>query len=99
MLLKLKAKFYQYTGIYLAKKEEQKHIKSLKLDINDTFREGMAIGIWQCNNGFARQLILNKKYYRPRSFKRRIQNFINSCIVGKRHFVSDMKYLYGRLFK
>ena len=58
--LKIKAKIYQYTGIYLAKREETIAMNLLfysgyydKFDEEDKlFQEDTEIGMWQCNNGF-----------------------------------------------
>jgi hypothetical protein len=36
MILKIKAKIYQYTGIFLANKEEEAHIKRIEKSIRNT---------------------------------------------------------------
>jgi hypothetical protein len=53
-LLKLKAKIYQYTGIYLAQKEEDEYLRSeeaISLLENNEY-EGLVIGLWQTKHGF-----------------------------------------------
>jgi hypothetical protein len=56
--LKVKAKIYQYTGIYLAKKEEYLATSSCRKyplsDENNIFDLNMSIGSWQADNGFCR---------------------------------------------
>lgn len=47
-LLKIKAKIYQYTGIYLAEKEEQDFMAG---HINSNMPDLMR-GMWQASNGF-----------------------------------------------
>jgi hypothetical protein len=54
MNLKLKAKIYQYTGIYLAQKEEQEYINSLSETRKEHF-SGLMVGLWQAKNGFYNQ--------------------------------------------
>ena len=83
-LLKIKAKIYQYTGIYLAKKEEDKHVESVGGD-----KFGLKRGIWQCNHGFTRYAIVNTKFYPPRSFKRKLQKFYHSILAACKQFKSD----------
>lgn len=64
MLLKLKAKIYQYTGIYLVKKEESEYMASeqAKLDMKELLAgtgyskilgKGLTVALWQGKNGFA----------------------------------------------
>lgn len=68
MILKIKAKIYRLTGIYLAEKEELEYITSKKFwksftkmalkNPNMRFQivQGMLIGLWQCKHGFYRKL-------------------------------------------
>jgi hypothetical protein len=74
MLLKIKAKIYQYTGIYLAEKEEQAYLRQVEAEllsgVNSKFLRnkkqirkdeiGLAIGLWQANNGFVSFCSLKK---------------------------------------
>jgi hypothetical protein len=57
-LLKVKAKIYQYTGLYLAKKEEYTatslHRRYPLSDENNRFDLSLAIGSWQAANGLCR---------------------------------------------
>ena len=68
-ILKLKGKFYQYTGIYLANKEENEYIQSKecwkslmkmlsnkKNDMSPRDCQGLLIGMWQCKHGFHRPM-------------------------------------------
>lgn len=65
MLLKLKAKLYQYTGIYLARKEQNTYMKSPKakqdieelmgIQYNGRLSRGITIGLWQGSNGLISQ--------------------------------------------
>lgn len=68
--LRFKAKFYQYTGIYLAAKEEQAYLelpttklKIFKMHGSDESEElsldnakSIIIGSWQVNHGFCRPI-------------------------------------------
>jgi len=69
IILKIKAWVYRRTGIYLAHKEELEYITSKifwnefrkivivpenDLSLHDI--QGLLIGYWQCNHGFAREL-------------------------------------------
>ena len=58
MILKIKAKIYQYTGIFLARKEEEEYLNSLeglaaikKAEL-DGYNNGLVIGLWQADHGF-----------------------------------------------
>jgi hypothetical protein len=51
MNLKLKAKIYQYTGIYLAQKEEQEFINTSYENMGK-HPTGLLVGLWQANCGF-----------------------------------------------
>lgn len=75
MTLKLKAKIYRYTGIYLAHKEENAYLDSIefwesfqrmiahpKHDMCLRNTAGLLIGIWQADHGFTRP-------YRPSTLK------------------------------
>jgi hypothetical protein len=58
-LLKLKAKIYQYTGLYLARRDESvaMEVEFYKgfYDLTDNeFNESLFIGSWQATNGFCR---------------------------------------------
>ena len=66
--LKIKAKIYQYTGIYLAKKEEQAYVDQwVKSGHNiDKFGEGLIRGMWQSNNGFMTLSPIGKSMWRVR---------------------------------
>lgn len=65
-MLKYKALFYRYTGIYLAEKEENAYMRSKAglRDINQWARalenqenaRSIALGTWQCDNGFTRPI-------------------------------------------
>lgn len=67
-VLKLKAVFYRYTGIYLADKEENDYLSSEEFwkDFERTAKscndcgprnvQGLLIGIWQAKYGFARPM-------------------------------------------
>lgn len=63
MILKIKAKIYQWFGIYLANKEELEYIKSDEFwkefkriykhkdnDMSFSDIQGLLIGMWQCNS-------------------------------------------------
>lgn len=73
-LILLKAKIYQYTGIYLAAKEELDYVTSRKFwkefnkqinrpdnDMSHIDIQGLLIGSWQTRHGFYR--IFDTKYY------------------------------------
>jgi hypothetical protein len=61
-ILKIKAKLYQWTGIYLADSEELDYIKSKEFwrafkkikRLNDRDKQGLLIGLWQYKHGFYR---------------------------------------------
>lgn len=69
-ILKLKAFFYRYTGVYLAQKEQHIHQLSKKywdefynitaqqqsFMMSDDEVHGMLIGLWQAHNGFYRPM-------------------------------------------
>lgn len=69
-ILKIKAKIYQYTGIYLAESEELDYLNSREFwkefdrmqkhnkenDISNRTLQGILIGTWQSKNGFTRQI-------------------------------------------
>jgi len=83
MNLKLKAKIYQYTGLYLAEAEERAHLElpTTKLQIfkihgSETWEEpslddskNIAIGLWQMKHGFHRPISFLKFDY-PNKFGR-----------------------------
>lgn len=97
MLLKLKAKIYQYTGIYLAQKECNEYLKA---NCDDQDGLGLLTGLWQANNGFYRYGIYPQKhYYPPRTFKRRLQNFGFGFIKAWYQFRGDMKWIYWMVSK
>lgn len=67
-VLKLKAKIYQWTGIYLAHLEENEYlqskefwksfikiIKNKKNDMSPSLVQGLLIGLWQSKHGFYRE--------------------------------------------
>lgn len=68
MKLKIKAKIYQYTGLYLANKESKEYLMSKEFweeynrmlphnidnDFTDTDLQGLLLGSWECDNGFYR---------------------------------------------
>ena len=77
-LLKFKAKFYQYTGVYLAHKEILDYLESSDFwyefstikshpenDMDDKDIQGLLIGSWQAREGFYR--ILDTKYWLTRN--------------------------------
>lgn len=75
-LLKLKGKFYQYTGIYLATSEELEYITSDTFwkefermepfnydnDFTNQDLQGILIGSWQCKYRFYRRVSRRFKY-------------------------------------
>lgn len=80
-ILKLKAIFYRYTGIYLAHKEELEYITSdegwsefCKLlddkEMSPKNAQGLLIGLWQAELGFDRPLLLYSLTKRPKWFWR-----------------------------
>lgn len=76
-LLKLKAKIYRYTGLYLADKEKNDYIESEyfckeltrafiasnDMSLYTTF--SLLIGMWECNHGFTRPTTHAKRWYYP----------------------------------
>lgn len=75
-LLKLKAKIYQYTGFFLARKEQLAYVKSKHR--RPTKRSSLTIGLWQVDNGFYRAY--------PRHFKdgpRDKNGNLKSSLYGK----------------
>jgi|WetSurMetagenome_2_1015567.scaffolds.fasta_scaffold220400_2 hypothetical protein len=80
-LLKIKSKFYQYTGIYLADREENEYLASKEFwkeftrihnspDNNLSLRtiQGLLIGSWQGKYGFTRRVAIKVWMRRPRWF-------------------------------
>jgi hypothetical protein len=64
MILKIKAKIYQYTGIYLAQKEEDAYVDwALGTDF-DGYEKSLAIGLWQAKNGFTSMMPRNMRRFR-----------------------------------
>lgn len=70
MILKIKAKIYQLTGIYLAEKEEMiyKNSPQFKVEADNILNypeqdmslqeiEGILIGSWQAKHGFHRRFV------------------------------------------
>jgi len=78
--LQLKSKFYRYTGIFLAKKEEALYLASAECreyvqrmvshpenDMDEEEAIGLATGMWQCEHGFARPMVTwHWKYFSVR---------------------------------
>jgi len=65
MILKIKAKIYQYTGIYLAQKEEDAHIASIQQieefeGMSSENTEGLMRGLWQAEHGFYSRFLIDK---------------------------------------
>lgn len=88
-LLKFKALVYWYTGIYLARKEENEYLqskefwKSLAKLLNGKDKDfqnprnaqGLLLGLWQAKHGFARPRSLWESYFR------RMQWRIKACLM------------------
>lgn len=66
MILYIKAKIFQYTGLYLAEREEKEYMRSAKAEIRrqkllyakhdiDLLNELIA-GLWHCEHGFVRPI-------------------------------------------
>lgn len=80
MIIKIKSIIYQWTGIYLAHKEENEYLKSKdfwdsfnRFKLNDesmSYRnvQGIVLGCWQVMNGFYREF--NSKKYKEKMYKR-----------------------------
>lgn len=96
VILKLKAKFYHYTGIYLAEKEEAAYVDS-KLDYKKPMAQAelnytkSTIGaIWQIENGFVLPFlgmdVLYQKY------------MVSRVVRGKNHPITLM-YRVRRIFR
>lgn len=73
-VLKIKAKIYRYAGIYLAHKEENDYLGSKEFwdkfcallthpenDLSMRGAQGLLIGIWQADHGFARPYKFKKR--------------------------------------
>lgn len=66
MVLAFKAKIYQYTGIYLAYREECEHVLSkecwdficsdIDADLGSEDKQKLSIGLWQVRHGLHRPL-------------------------------------------
>lgn len=70
MNLKLKAKIYQYTGIFLAKKEMMDAVANDEYySALDKIRHGLARGVWESDKGF----ISFSSKYRSKSVIPRLQ--------------------------
>ena len=85
-LLKLKAKIYQYTGIYLAQKEEDEYLRSeeaVSLLENNEY-PGLVIGLWQAKHGFTRFYCgeFSSKY---KSFHRNVWIFLKTFYRQLKH--------------
>lgn len=104
MTLKLKSLIYKYTGLYLADKEELEYItsrecwkklmkiaKNKKNDMSLENIQGLLIGMWQAEHGFARP---SSRYWlkKPRLF----WNFINWFIVLFITIKWDLERLFRR---
>lgn len=103
-ILKLKSLVYKYTGVYLAQNEELEYITSRgfwKEFINITIHEendlsprdvqGLLIGSWQANNGFARPM---SNYFWKRTFPGSILAWFDTLRIV---LVWDAKHLIGRI--
>lgn len=77
MKLKTKAAIYRYTGLYLAEHERNEYINSPECkqyvtrmlshpenDLTLDNANGLATGLWECDNGFARPICF-LRYNRP----------------------------------
>lgn len=64
MILKIKAKIYQYFGVYLAKKEEDAYIDWALGSDFDGYEKSLAIGLWQAKNGFTSMLPRRTRRFR-----------------------------------
>lgn len=91
-MLKLKALIYRYTGIHLAKKEEQAHLESV--DMETPMGKSIMRGLWQANNGFARPVARPLHLYRYKYPKLRP---IIHLIQAVATFFVVLKYDLGRL--
>lgn len=96
MILKLKALFYKYTGLYFASKEELDYItsnefwkrlsKTLKHPKNDMSArnvQGLLIGLWQADHGFARPMASVGRFRKPKLFWKTVNWFATLLIVIK----------------
>lgn len=101
-LLKLKAKIYQYTGIYLAQKEELKMLKSKSFwqefcRLQETFADmrelqSFMIGDWQSRKGFTR-------YVSKFGMRSKFNPFYLNILICLDQFYAAAKYDLKDLFK
>lgn len=66
MILKLKAKIYQYTGIFLASKEEEEYIVS----IGGEGEHGINRGLWEAKHGFVSFMVRPYAHRRSPFYKK-----------------------------
>lgn len=93
MILKLKAKIYQYTGIYLARKEEAAYMD--KVTSTKKSERSVYVGLWQANNGFQsfRSKYRNKAVLKKLSgniFKSMYYKVLDRIVIIWMQFKQDM---------
>lgn len=90
-MIKLKAIIYKYTGLYLAHREELEYItsdecwkfltkiaKNKKNDMTAKTAQGLSIGLWQADNGFARPMsIFFRLTYSSNPYKQAVFKTLN----------------------
>lgn len=106
-LLKLKAKIYHYTGIYLAYREQCDYMESadyLKYltapngtdseEFSIETKASLAVGLWQARHGFHKPLYL--KAFCKVGFHWQIIRFVVEFYMALNY---DLKTLYRRIVK
>ena len=84
ILLKIKAKIYQYTGWYLATKKEEGN------------KEELELACWQMDNGFIR--ILSSRLISNRMpFYKRVLNFFIELYVNVKYDINKVLYYLRKL--
>lgn len=110
-LLKLKGKFYQYTGIYLATNEQLEYITSDAFwkefermepfnydnDFTNQDLQGLLIGSWQAQYGFYRRM--SRRFDLKSLYNPWYINVLSWIDVFVLRLVDDVKYLLQNKIK
>lgn len=110
MLIKLKARLYRYTGVYIAEKDEKKYLLSQnywkdykqirseykKLYTPDEYKE-ILLNAWNYNNGFVRPLTKYEKFDENTVSFSIITKIKHHLEMIKLAFLLDIIYLYNNV--
>ncbi len=104
-MMKLKAIIYRYTGVFLANQEQLEYLESeefwaqfvklCKSKTRGSFRDtqGLLIGLWQADRGFARPYSWFNRFRKPRWFWSAINWIATLGIVVK----WDVQWVWRKL--